>query len=223
MQANKGTIFLDEVGETSGPMQAKLLRVIQEKEIQRVGGDEVITVDVRILAATNRDLRNEVEIGNFREDLYYRLNVVTLKIPPLRGRQDDIPLLAQHFLEKYAKKNRKNIKGFSPLAMDILLKYGWPGNVRELENTIERAVILISGDNITEKELPSNITEPYSDKNDWIDQPSPIEGNRPLVEIEKEAILATFAATGGNKSETARRLKITRKTLHNKLKVYGIS
>jgi len=223
MQANKGTIFLDEVGETSGPMQAKLLRVIQEKEIQRVGGDEIITVDVRILAATNRDLRNEVEIGNFREDLYYRLNVVTLKIPPLRGRQDDIPLLAQHFLEKYAKKNRKNIKGFSPLAMDILLKYGWPGNVRELENTIERAVILLSGDNITEKELPSNITEPYSEKNDWIDQPSPIEGNRPLVEIEKEAILATFAATGGNKSETARRLKITRKTLHNKLKVYGIS
>ena len=141
----------------------------------------------------------------------------------VRGRQDDIPLLAQHFLEKYAKKNRKNIKGFSPLAMDILLKYGWPGNVRELENTIERAVILLSGDNITEKELPSNITEPYSEKNDWIDQPSPIEGNRPLVEIEKEAILATFAATGGNKSETARRLKITRKTLHNKLKVYGIS
>jgi two-component system response regulator HydG len=222
MQANKGTIFLDEIGETSATMQAKLLRVIQEREIQRVGGDETLKVDVRILAATNRNMEDEVENGRFREDLYYRLNVVTLNVPPLRKRQDDIPLLAQHFLEKYAEKNRKKIKSFSPLAMDMLLKYEWPGNVRELENTVERAVILLIGDNITEKELPSNITEPYSKVSEWAEQPKPVAANRPLEDIEKEAILATLEATGGNKSETARRLKINRKTLHTKLKAYGV-
>jgi two-component system response regulator HydG len=222
MQANKGTIFLDEIGETSATMQAKLLRVIQEREIQRVGGDESINVDVRILAATNRNLEEDVKNGKFREDLYYRLNVVKLNVPALRERQEDVSLLAQHFLVKYSEKNRKNIKGFSPLAMDMLIKYKWPGNVRELENTIERAVILLTGDNITEKELPSNITEPYSEKNDWVEQPRPITANRPLQDIEKEAILSTLEATGGNKSETARRLNINRKTLHKKLKIYGV-
>jgi two-component system response regulator HydG len=222
MQADKGTIFLDEIGEMSATMQAKLLRVIQEREIQRVGGDETLSVDVRILAATNRNLEDEVENGKFREDLYYRLNVVMLNVPPLRERQDDISLLAQHFLEKYTEKNRKKVKGFSPLVMDMLIKYEWPGNVRELENTIERAVILLTGDHITEKELPSNITEPYSEISDWVEQPKPIAANRPLEDIEKEAILATLEATGGNKSETARRLKINRKTLHKKLKDYGV-
>jgi two-component system response regulator HydG len=223
MQANKGTIFLDEIGETSATMQAKLLRVIQEREIQRVGGDETLNVDVRILAATNRSLEEEVENGNFREDLYYRLNVVTLSVPPLRERQDDISLLARHFLAKYTEKNRKKVNGFSPLAMDMLIKYEWPGNVRELENTIERAVILLTGDHITEKELPSNITEPYTQISDWVKQPKPISVNRSLEDIEKEAILATLEATGGNKSETARRLKINRKTLHKKLKDYGVA
>ena len=222
MRAHKGTIFLDEIGETSAMMQVKLLRVIQEREIQRVGSDETLSVDVRILAATNRDLEEEVKNDKFREDLYYRLNVVTLDVPPLRDRQDDIPLLAQHFIEKYAEKNRKRIRGFSPLAMDMLIKYEWPGNVRELENTVERAVILLTGDNVTEKELPSNITEPYSKNSDWVEPPKPVAANRPLEDIEKEAILATFEATGGNKSETARRLKINRKTLHNKLKDYGV-
>ena len=145
-----------------------------------------------------------------------------MNVPPLRERQDDIPLLAQHFLEKYAEKNRKKINGFSPLAMDMLLKYEWPGNVRELENTVERAVILLTGDNITEKELASNITEPYSKVSDWVERPKPVAANRPLEDIEKEAILATLEATGGNKSDTARRLKINRKTLHNKLKEYGV-
>jgi two-component system response regulator HydG len=222
MQANKGTIFLDEVGETSAPMQAKLLRVIQEREIQRVGGEETLKVDVRLLAATNRDLRQDVNEGKFREDLFYRLNVVTLDVPSLSDRQSDIPLLAQHFLKKYAKKNRKKIMGLSPLAMDMLLKYDWQGNVRELENTVERAVILLTGDNITEKELPSNITKPYLEENDWVQKAKPIAANRPLEDIEKDAILATLEATGGNKSETARRLKINRKTLHNKLKDYGV-
>ncbi len=223
MLADKGTIFMDEIGETSATMQAKLLRVIQEREIQRVGGDETLKVDVRILAATNRNLIDEVENGKFREDLYYRLNVVTLNVPPLRKRQDDISLLAQHFLEKYTEKNRKKVKGFSPMAMDMLIKYEWPGNVRELENTIERAVILLTGDYITDKELPSNITDPYSEISDWVERPKPIAANRPLEDIEKEAILVTHQATGGNKSETARRLKINRKTLHKKLKDYGVA
>lgn len=218
-QADRGTIFLDEIGETSAAMQAKLLRVIQEREIQRVGGDEPLSVDVRILAATHRNLQEAVEEGQFREDLYYRLNVVTLRIPPLRERPDDIPLLARHFLEAYARKNRKKVKGFSPLAMDMLLRYDWPGNVRELENTIERAVILLPDEHITEKELPSHVTEHFAAK---ADSPAPIAAaNRPLEEIEREAILATLEDSGGNKSETARRLGINRKTLHKRLKDYG--
>jgi two-component system response regulator HydG len=222
MQADRGTIFLDEIGEMSGLMQAKLLRVIQERELQRVGGDATIKVDVRILAATNRDLQQEVADGKFREDLYYRLNVVTLNVPPLRDRRDDIALLAQHFLERYAKKNRKRVKGFSPVAMDMLLKYEWPGNVRELENALERAVILLAGDHITEKELPLSITQTYSEQSDWMPLQSATNGSLSLVEIEKTAIIATLEEAGGNKSEAARRLGINRKTLHKKLKDYGV-
>ncbi len=223
MQADGGTIFLDEIGETSATMQAKLLRVLQEKEIQRVGGQEVLKVDVRIVAATNRDLRVEVKEGRFREDLFYRLNVMPLNVPPLRDRQDDIPLLAHHFLTFYAEKNRKSAKGFSPLAMDILLKYDWPGNVRELENTVERAVILLTGEHVTEKQLPMNIVEQHPGVETRVNIPAANpDGTRSLGDIEKEAILATLNATDGNKSETARRLGITRKTLHNKLKGYGI-
>lgn len=222
MQADKGTIFLDEIGETSPAMQAKLLRAIQEKEIQRVGGAETLPVDVRIIAATNRNLEEAVANGAFRNDLYYRLNVVALRVPPLQDRQDDIPLLARHFMEKYAQKNRKNIRGFSPLAMDMLIKYSWPGNVRELENTIERGVVLLAGEHLTEKELPQTITNSYTESSEWMPQHRQEVVNRPLDEVEREAILATLEATGGNKSETARRLKINRKTLHNKLKEYGV-
>lgn len=221
-QADMGTIFMDEIGETSAAMQAKLLRVIQEREIQRVGGEETLSVDVRILAATNRDLEEEVKNGKFREDLFYRLNVVNLRIPPLRERQDDIPLLAHFFLEKYAKKNHKQAVDFSPLAMDMLLKYPWPGNVRELENVIERAVILLLDEHVTEKELPTTVTESYAEENDWVSLSSPLAANRPLGEIEREAILATLEANAGNKSETARRLGIDRKTLYKKLKDFGI-
>jgi two-component system response regulator HydG len=222
MQADKGTIFLDEIGETSHVMQAKLLRAIQEKEIQRVGGEETIHVDVRILAATNQELQREVSEGNFREDLFYRLNVVTLHVPPLRDRIDDIPLLAGHFLEIYAEKNRKQIKGFSPVAMDMLIKYGWPGNVRELENAVERAVILSAGDYITEKEFPLSIVKDYS---------GDLEAQQPLLEngeirsleaIERHAILEAIEASKGNKSEAARLLGINRKTLYKKLKAYGV-
>jgi two-component system response regulator HydG len=223
MQADGGTIFLDEVGETSPRMQAKLLRVLQEKEIQRVGSEAVLQVDVRVVAATNRDLEVDVQAGRFREDLFYRLNVMHLTVPPLRDRQEDIPLLAQHFLEKYARRNRKTVKGFAPLAMDMLLKYEWPGNVRELENAIERAVILLSGEHITEKQLPLRIVRQHPDHATAADTAMPAtDGTRTLEDMEKEAIVTTLAATDGNKSETARRLGISRKTLHNKLKTYDL-
>jgi two-component system response regulator HydG len=222
MQADKGTIFLDEIGETSQVMQAKLLRAIQEKEIQRVGGEETIHVDVRILAATNRDLQKEVLAGNFREDLFYRLNVVTLNVPPLRDRLDDIPLLAGFFLEKYAEKNRKQIKGFTPVAMDMLIKYGWPGNVRELENAVERAAILSAGDYITEREYPLSIVQDYAGELE-LKQPSlENQGPQSLELIEKQAILNAIEASDGNKSEAARILGINRKTLYKKLKAYGV-
>jgi two-component system response regulator HydG len=222
LQAHGGTLFLDEIGETSSVMQAKLLRVIQEREIQRVGGEETLAVDVRILAATNRNLEEEVQQRRFREDLFFRLNVVTLNVPPLTDRKEDIPLLAHHFMERFAHKNRKTVKGFSPPAMDMLIKYAWPGNVRELENAVERAVILMTSDHVTEKELPLNVVKAYEQDHPEILAPvSSIQtGLRSLEEIEKEAIFATLKATGGNKSETARRLGITRKTLHNKLKLY---
>ncbi|MFC1820015.1 sigma-54-dependent transcriptional regulator [Thermodesulfobacteriota bacterium] len=223
MQAEKGTIFLDEISEMSSTMQAKLLRVIQEREIQRVGSDEMIKVDVRILAATNRELKEDVSSGKFREDLYYRLNVVTLRVPPLRDRMDDIPLLAQYFLDKYAEKNRKQVKGFAPLAMDMFIKHDWPGNVRELENAVERAVILLTGDYITEKELPMSIIQSYPEESHWQAPSVLTTESRSLEEIEKDAILRALDASGGNKSETARKLRINRKTLHKKLKRYGVA
>ncbi|MCG6909160.1 MAG: sigma 54-interacting transcriptional regulator [Deltaproteobacteria bacterium] len=222
-QADSGTVFLDEIGEMSPTMQAKLLRVLQEREIQRVGGEETMQVDVRVIAATNRDLVAEVARGRFREDLFYRLNVMPLNVPPLRERQEDIPLLAQHFMEKFAEKNRRAVKGFVPLAMDMLVNYEWPGNVRELENAVERAVILLTGEYITEQQLPLNITETYPGPTQAQSPEVKVtDGSRPLEEIEKEAILETLKASGGNKAEAARRLGITRKTLHNKLKHYDL-
>ena len=222
MRADRGTIFLDEIGEMSPIMQAKLLRVIQEREIERVGSSKTIKVDVRIIAATNRDLQKDVSSGRFREDLFYRLNVVTLRVPSLRERLNDIPLLTQHFLKKYAAKNRKAVKAFTPLAMDMFLKYDWPGNVRELENAVERAVILLPGDYITEKELPLNITQSYPREDLLPDNATLIPENLSLEEIEKSAILATLEATAGNKSETARKLGINRRTLYMKLKKFGV-
>lgn len=213
MEADQGTLFLDEIGEVSPLMQAKLLRAIQEREIQRVGSNQTLSVDVRLIAATNRDLLADVEAGRFRQDLYYRLNVVTVDSPPLRARSEDIPLLAMHFLAKFAERNRKPVKGFTPLAMDMLLKYPWPGNVRELENSVERGVILLSGDFISEKELPLSISQ-------CVDvQPERQCGQaiQPLEQVEKQAILAALEQTAGNKTEAAKQLGITRKTLLAKL------
>ncbi|MCF8092274.1 MAG: sigma-54 dependent transcriptional regulator [Desulfotignum sp.] len=220
LQADKGSILLDEIGEMSLPMQAKLLRVLQEKEITPVGSDESIKVDVRVIAATNRDLKTMAEKGEFRQDLFFRLNVVTLDIPPLRSRPEDIPELALHFLELFSQKNRREIKGFAPDAMDTMIRYAWPGNVRELMNAIERAVVLARADYITRTDLPFGAVDDGSQAFETGLAAGNL-GNIRLSRIEKEAVLSTLAAAGGNKSETARRLGITRKTLLKKLKQYG--
>jgi len=202
-------------------MQVKLLRVLQEREITRVGGEEVIKADVRVITATNKDLIQEIEESRFREDLYYRLNVVTLNVPPLREREEDISLLAQHFLEVFAEKNHKRIKGLTPQAMDRLLKYEWPGNVRELMNAIERAVVLSRSEYLDEEDLPTVVRGDGTRGQDILSE-SGVPGDLSLGEIEKVTILKTLEASGGNKSEAARRLGITRKTLHKKLKKYGV-
>jgi two-component system response regulator HydG len=219
-QAHGGSIFLDEISEMSLAMQVKLLRVLQEREITRVGGEEVINVDVRLIAATNKDLLQEIEDGRFREDLFYRLNVVTLNMPPLRERREDVPLLAKHFLEMFSEKNRKTIKGFTPQAMDQLVRYDWPGNVRELMNAAERGVVLASSEYLDEKDLPIVLRDEATVGEAPLEQA--ILGDLPLEEVEKASILKTLELTGGNKSEAARRLGITRRTLHKKLKKYGV-
>lgn len=219
VQANGGTLFLDEIGEMPLPLQAKLLRALQQGEVQRVGSDTPIMVDVRILAATNRDLRQEVQERRFREDLYFRLNVISIDVPPLRDREEDIPLLAAYFLERFSLRNRKHIKGFTPQALHALLRYSWPGNVRELENAVERAVIMSTRDLVSEKELPLSVTgeadaAPAAD----VGQLAGVS----LEELERRAITETLREVEDNKSEAARRLGITRATLHNKLKRYGM-
>ena len=219
VQADGGTLFLDEIGETSQAMQVKLLRVLQEQELQRVGGEETLRVDVRIIAATNRDLDEEVKKGTFREDLYYRLNVVMLTVPPLRDRREDIPLLVNYFVKKFAEKNRRTVECVTSSCLDLLCRYAWPGNVRELENAIERGVILMRGDQLTEKSLPLTIQRQQEAVLDQAMEDRP----NSLFEAEKNMILQTLNETGGNKSEAARRLGITRKTLQNKLHKYDES
>jgi len=210
--ANKGTLFLDEIGEMSANIQVHLLRVLEEKEFTRVGGNELIKVDVRVVSATNRDLKEAVANGQFREDLYYRLNVVTIELPPLRERREDIPLLAEHFLKKLALENQKKVAGFSPEATEFLLRYDWPGNVRELENAIERAVILAKSSLIESADLPhQSLSLAYS----------ALPGKN-LKEMEKNHIWGVLSETRGNYSEAARILGITRMTLYNKVRDYGL-
>jgi two-component system, NtrC family, response regulator HydG len=219
VQADGGTIFLDEIGEMSPAMQAKLLRVLQEQEIQRVGGQETIRINVRVLAATNRILEEEVRQGRFREDLFYRLNVVSMQVPPLRERLGDMPQLVDFFLGRFAVRNRRQVAGVTPRCMDLLIHYPWPGNVRELENAMERGVILMRGEYLDEESLPIAIRK-------WAEaelEQAAAGGEIPttLEEAERQVILRTLEESGGNKSETARRLNITRKTLLSKLQKYA--
>jgi len=218
-QAHDGTLFLDEIGDMSLATQAKILRVLQENEFERVGGNKTIKVDVRIIAATNKDLERAVEEGAFRKDLFYRLSVVPVLLPPLRERKKDIPLLAEHFLKKYAEKNQRLIQGFAPEAVDVLMRYHWPGNVRELENCVERAVILCREQFITPNELPIAFqTLNETDESGKID----VSTGFTLQEVEKELILKTLEQTNGNRTRAAEILGITRQTLLNKLKEYKL-
>ncbi len=211
--ADKGTVFFDEIGDLDVGLQKKLLRFLQEKEFYRLGGKNKVKVDVRVLAATNRNIEDAVERGEFRADLYYRLNVITINVPPLRERKEDIPMLAEHFLNLFSKKNRKEIKGFDKEVIDIFMTYEWPGNVRELENAIERAVILCPYDTITIDCLPrklKNLTEIHDTE----------EFN--LMEIEKRVILRALNKTSWNQSRAAELLGISRKQLRTKMKNLGL-
>ncbi len=214
-QAHGGTLFLDEIGEISPAVQVKLLRFLQEHEFERVGGNQTIKVDVRVVAATNRDLLARVKEGQFREDLYYRLNVVTIETPPLRIRPSDIALLAAHFLARFAKENGKVISGFAEAALERLTRYHWPGNVRELENAIERAVVVCRGETIRPEDLSSSIV------------PLRGEGGAPaipgctLAELERYAILKTLEHTGGSTSRAAEMLGISPRKIQYKLHEYG--
>ena len=212
-QADGGTLFLDEIGEISPAVQVKLLRFLQEHEFERVGGNETISVDVRVIAATNRDLQKMVAEGKFREDLYYRLNVINLEMPPLRARPSDIPLLAGHFLRKYAAENGKAIAGFSAEALERLAGYDWPGNVRELENVVERAVVLAQTAQVTVAELPPQLV-PAKERGGL-----QIPGAT-MDEIERYAITKTLESTGGSTSRAAEILNLSVRKIQYKLHEY---
>jgi DNA-binding NtrC family response regulator len=212
-QAHGGTLFLDEIGEISPALQVKLLRFLQEHDFERVGGNETIRVDVRVIAATNRDLHQMIADGRFREDLFYRLNVINIEMPTLRDRPSDVPLLAMHFLNKYGADSGKTIAGFSDDALERLTAYPWPGNVRELENVVERAVVLCAGPRITGAELPPNL---QSAKGGLAVQ---IPGST-LDAIERYAITKTLEATGGSTSRAAEILGISIRKVQYKLHEY---
>jgi DNA-binding NtrC family response regulator len=213
-QADGGTLFLDEIGEISAAVQVKLLRFLQERSFERVGGNETLKVDVRIVTATNRDLSAEIAAGQFREDLYYRLNVVNIDVPPLRARPSDLLPLANHFLHRFAKENNKRIDGFADDAIERLGAYRWPGNVRELENVIERAVVLCDGPLLTAKHLPSGV---------GASQKSARIPGSTMEEIERHAILSTLEACGWRTAAAAQMLDISVRKIQYKLNEYGVT
>lgn len=214
--ADGGSFFLDEIGEMSPITQAKLLRVLQEQQFERVGGTQTIHVDVRIITATNKNLAAEVEEGRFREDLYYRLNVVPVQLPALRERRTDIPVLAEHFLKYYAEKNHRLVRQILPEALDILMRYNWPGNIRELENAIERGVIIARGEFLTPNELPISIKQENQPVHN-------LGSSATLKDMEKDWISRILIQTDGNRTQSAKILGITRKTLQNKIKEYNLN
>lgn len=214
--ADGGTIFLDEIGEINPSTQVKILRVLQEREFERVGGEKTIKVDVRVIAATNRNLLEEVKKGAFREDLYYRLNVVHIEVPPLRERKEDIELLALNFLDQFNKEDGRKIEGISSQARKALLSYDWPGNIRELKNSIESSVVLARGNIIQLEDLPAQITSQVAENKSSITIDLPVT----MEEAERKIILSTIEYCAGNKSRASELLEIGRKTLHRKLNEY---
>jgi DNA-binding NtrC family response regulator len=216
-QADGGTLFLDEIGEISPSVQVKLLRFLQEREFERVGGNQTIKVDVRIVAATNRDLAQRVKDGKFREDLYYRLNVVSIEVPPLRFRPTDIPILAMHFLRKYCVEDAKTVTSFSDEALERITRYAWPGNVRELENAIERAVVVCRTDEIQEGDLAPSVVAGAAASRDGL----PAVPGATLAELERFAILRTLEHTGGSTSRAAEMLGISPRKIQYRLREYA--
>jgi len=218
--AEGGTLFLDEVGDVSPAIQSKLLRAIEQKEVMRVGGSQVIHADVRIIAATNQDLKGSVEGKAFREDLYYRLNVFNIVVPPLRERREDIPKLCGHFLALTGEENGFSPKRLSPAALKSLLAYRWPGNVRQLRNAMETATLVAQGESIVPDDLPQEITQAVLPPT--ATEPIPLPASRTLGEMEREAIRAALLRTAGNKTSAAKLLGIGLRTLHRKVKEFGI-
>lgn len=219
-QADRGTLFLDEIGEISPAVQVKLLRFLQEHEFERVGGNQTIKVDVRIITATNRNLLERVRQGLFREDLYYRLNVVSIEVPPLRQRTSDIGLLAQHFLSRYAQENNKDISSFTEAAMERLLRYSWPGNVRELENAVERAVVICRGSAIRAEDLAVTLVVASATNSGKLPDGYPTVPGTSLAELERFAILKTLEHTGGSTSRAAEILGVSPRKIQYKLQEY---
>ncbi len=223
-QAAGGTIFLDEIGEMSPSAQARLLRVLQERVLQRVGGTETIALNVRVISASNRDLAQMVEEGSFRQDLFYRLVVFPITLPPLRDRREDIPLLVEHFLEKHARDAGKKVTRVEPMAMEALASHGWPGNVRELENVVHRTLLVVAGLELKLDDLPANIIAAGGPS------PSPqtpvstatAGGPKSLEDLERDAIVSAMETNRGNLSDVARQLGIGRSTLYRKLEQYGL-
>ena len=218
--AHKGSILLDEIAEMSMATQSKILRVLQEREFEPIGSSETVKVDTRIITATNKNLEEEVRANRFREDLYYRINVVNLTVPSLRDRREDIPLLVDFFLKRYAKKNHRNLKGFTPKAMDLLMRYDWPGNIRELENVVERSVIMMRGDFITPDEFPG-VLKSLDPEYEQIS--AEMLSGKSLKEMEKAMIMRTLQESDGNRTRAAEILGISRRSLQLKLKEYGVN
>jgi DNA-binding NtrC family response regulator len=214
--AHGGTLFLDEVGEIPIELQAKLLRVLEEGTLRRIGGKAEIDVDARVLCSTNRDLKSEIKAARFREDLFFRLNVFQISLPPLRERREDIALLVQYFVEKFNAESGKHVVGVHPDALDLLKNYDWPGNIRELRNAVERAVILCDGDFIQREHLPPDMAGRGPER-----QSFRLAYGLPLDLVEKEYILGTLQRNGGNKARTAEILGVSEKTLYNKLNRYA--
>jgi two-component system response regulator AtoC len=216
--ADGGTLFLDEIGEIPASTQVKLLRVLEERRFERIGGSESIDVDTRLVAATNRDLRQMAEDGDFREDLFFRLNVVQITLPPLRERREDIPLLLQNYFKQFREENGRQLDGFTPDALEALVHYRWPGNIRELRNLVERMVVLARGDKITLRDVPGEVRDNGASRR----TSGPLAGAVSMEQAEKRMIEQALADHDGNRTLAAKQLGISRRTLHRKLNEFGL-
>jgi DNA-binding NtrC family response regulator len=219
-QAQGGTLFLDEIGEIDASIQVKLLRFLGERTFERVGSNKTLTADVRLIAATNKNLQERVKAGTFREDLFFRLRVIEIWLPPLRERPEDLPMLAQTFLHEFAKENQKDVKGFTPEAFELLRRYSWPGNVRELRTALEHAVVLSRSDKITARDLPVQVRNPATDNGNGPAAQRP--EHLTVRQAEKELIIRALKETDGNRTLAAKKLGMSRRTLHRKIHEYQL-